>query len=357
MSKRLLLHIGFWLVYTWTYALLSTAFASPSDLAYDLPWRFGRFWLSELLMLPVKLTAAYVFIYQLVPRFLMKQRYWPMLFWTIILLIPIVILNRLNTYFVISPFLYGEIPGYELYTGKRFLYALLDILPTVAIVATIKLLRFRLASQQREIVLEKARLQAELNYLKAQTNPHFLFNTLNNIYALARKKSELTAPVVLQLSKILRYMLYECSVEKVSINKEIQVMEDYLALEQLRYNHRLAIQFNKTIDNYSIEIAPLLLLPFIENAFKHGVDNTRFDTWLTIDLVLKDSVLNFSVKNAKEGVIFSNQEGIGLKNSKRQLALTYPGQHELKIMDKEDSFEVVLEIDLGEELKGRVNQF
>lgn len=344
MSKRILLHIGFWLVYTMTYALLHTAFAAPSDLAYEWPVRFGRLWIGELLMLPVKLTAAYVFIYQLVPKFFLKRAYVRMLFWTILLMIPIVLGHRLFTYFVISPFLYNEIPSYELYTAKRFFYALLDILPTIAIVATIKLLRSHLANQQRENALEKARLTAELNYLKAQTNPHFLFNTLNNIYALARKKSDLTAPVVLQLSKILRYMLYECAAETVRIEQEIQVIKDYLALEQLRYNNRLAVRFDQQIDQPATEIAPLLLLPFVENAFKHGVDSTRFDTWVHIDLIVLKEQLTFQVTNAKEDSIKENEKGIGLKNIRRQLALIYPNHHELLVNETADSFSVTLKL-------------
>lgn len=346
MSKRIFLHIGFWLIYTLTYAILHTAFAAPSDLAYALPLRFGRMWVGELFMLPVKLTAAYVFIYRLVPRFLLKRKYGLMFLWTVLLIIPIVLLNRVSTYYIISPFLYGEIPSYELYTAKRFLYALLDVLPTVAIVATIKLLRSHLANQQREKALEKARLTAELNYLKAQTNPHFLFNTLNNIYALARKKSELTAPVVLQLSKILRYMLYECSQEKVSIAKEIQVIEDYLALEKLRYNDRLEVQFEQSIDYPSTQIAPLLLLPFIENAFKHGVDSTRFETWVKIYLEVKRAQLTFRIQNAKEGKVAENEKGIGLKNIQRQLTLTYPDRHQLIVNNEDKKYEIILHIDL-----------
>lgn len=347
MSKRILLHIAFWLIYTMTYALLHTAFAGPSDLAYELPIRFGRMWVAELLMLPVKLPAAYAFIYLLVPRFLLKRKYGSMILWIILGMIPVIFANRMITYFVISPFLYDEIPAYELYTAKRFLYALLDILPIIAIVATIKLLRSHLANQERERALEKAQLTAELNYLKAQTNPHFLFNTLNNIYALARKKSELTAPVVMQLSKILRYMLYECAVEKVPISKEIQVIEDYLALEKLRYNDRLEVDFEKEIDGSVSEIAPLLLLPFIENAFKHGVDSTRFETWVKIRLAVKNGQLNFKVANAKEGKVIENDQGIGLKNIRRQLALIYPEKHQLAVKETDRSYEIVLNLNLS----------
>ena len=333
MSRRIIWHIGFWLSYTLVYALLNTGFAAPSDLAYSLPIRFLRFWAGELILLPIKITTAYLFIYWLVPRYLLKRAYWQMVIGSISLLIPAIILNRVATYHIIFPFLYGEIPAYELYTAKRFLYALLNILPVIGIVATIKLLRHQLAEQKRIAALEKGQLVAELSFLKAQTNPHFLFNTLNNIYALARKKSEQTAPVVLQLSKILRFMLYECNQHKILIQREVQIIEDYLELEKLRYNDRLKLNFTKKITAPNQAIAPLLLLPFVENAFKHSANHTRFDTTIDIILMVEKNQLNFKVKNQKEDDTEKNELGIGLKNVQRQLELTYPEKYSLHIND------------------------
>ena len=349
MSRRILWHIGFWVIYTLTYALLNTGFAAPSDLEYSLPIRFLRFWGGELILLPVKMMAAYLFIYWLVPKYLLKRAYKKMFLGSILLLIPAILLNRIGTYYVLAPLLYGEIPGYELYTAKRFLYALLNIVPVIGIVATIKLLRHRLFEQQRIAALEKSQLQAELNFLKAQTNPHFLFNTLNNIYALARKKSGKTAPVVMQLSKILRFMLYECNQTSIPICREIEIIEDYLELERLRYNERLKINFIKNVDNKSIAIAPLLLLPFVENAFKHSANHTRFATTIDMHLQVKKSQLTFKVKNAKEEIRKKNEVGIGLKNVQRQLALIYPEKHTLNIKASDFSYEVQLVIDLEEQ--------
>ena len=338
--------MAFWVAYTLSYALLSTAFAAPSDLAYSLPIRFLRFWVSELILLPIKMATAYLFIYWLVPKYLLKRAYWQMAIGGLCLLIPAIILNRVATYHLVSPFLYGEIPPYELYAAKRFLYALLNTLPIIGIVATIKLLRHQLAEQKRVAELEKGQLVAELNFLKAQTNPHFLFNTLNNIYALARKKSEQTAPVVLQLSKILRFMLYECNQPRIPIQREVQIIEDYLELEKLRYNDRLKINFTKMITAANQVIAPLLLLPFVENAFKHSANHTRFDTTIDISLTVDKNQLSFKVKNQKEGDTEKNELGIGLKNVQRQLELTYPEKHNLDINNADSFYEIDLVINL-----------
>lgn len=267
---------------------------------------------------------------------------------TILLLLPAILVNRMATYHIIFPFLYGEAPAYELYTGKRFLYALLNIVPVIGIVATIKLLRHQLAEQQRVAALEKGQLVAELNFLKAQTNPHFLFNTLNNIYALARKKSDQTAPVVLQLSKILRFMLYECNQSRIPIQREIQIIEDYLALEKLRYNDRLKINFTKKIIDSNKVIAPLLLLPFVENAFKHSANHTRFETSIELSLTVDQEQLNFKVKNAKEDSTIPNGLGIGLKNVRRQLLLIYPKRHFLYIDNADFFYAIDLTINLDE---------
>ena len=228
----------------------------------------------------------------------------------------------------------------------RHVWTLLDIVSIVAIAVSIKLSRLRLAGVEREKQLVQEKLESELSFLRAQTNPHFLFNTLNNIYALARKKSDQTADVVMRLSKILRFMLYECTTPRIALSDEIKVLKDYIELERLRYNERLTIHFDAEVDEPQMMIAPLLLLPLVENAFKHGVSETRFESEVNIHLSLKQKQLIFSVLNSKMHDPEENGTGIGLTNIQRQLELIYPGNYQLEIADQKDIFLVKLQLNL-----------
>src|SRR5688572_24101835 len=142
--------------------------------------------------------------------------------------------------------------------------------------------------------------QAELNYLKSQTNPHFLFNTLNNIYALARDKSDLAPESILRLSKILRFMLYETTGKFISVEQELKVITDYIELERLRYDESLRINFNHDVEDMKQALPPLLLMPLVENAFKHGVSETRGRAFIEIHLSIRQRQLVFVVKNSSE---------------------------------------------------------
>lgn len=193
----------------------------------------------------------------------------------------------------------------------------------------------RLQQTTQQLRIEKQ--EAELNFLKSQTNPHFLFNTLNNIYALARIKSDLAPESILQLSKILRYMLYETSSAFVAIEQELKIIGDYIALERLRYDESLHVNFNYDVEDMKQALPPLLLIPLVENAFKHGVSETRNRPFVEIHLSVKQRQLMFVVKNSTENVDeeIPVQENIGLANLRRQLELLYrefqlvvePGEH------------------------------
>ncbi len=167
--------------------------------------------------------------------------------------------------------------------------------------------------------------EAELNFLKSQTNPHFLFNTLNNIYSLARDKSDLAPESIMRLSKILRYMLYETSGAYIAIEQELKVMTDYIELEKLRYDDSLRVNFNHNIEDLRQALPPLLLIPLVENAFKHGVSETRNQPYVDIHLSVNNRQLTFIVKNSVENnnVESGVKENIGISNLRRQLELLY----------------------------------
>jgi two-component system, LytTR family, sensor kinase len=180
-------------------------------------------------------------------------------------------------------------------------------------------IKLRRTAQQLRIEKQAA----ELNYLKSQTNPHFLFNTLNNIYSLARDKSDLAPESVLRLSKILRFMLYETGGEFIAIEQELKIISDYIALEQLRYDDTLRVNFNYDIEDMKQAIPPLLLIPLVENAFKHGASETRNQPFVDIHLSVNQRRLTFLVKNSTEASALEVKENIGLSNLRRQLELLY----------------------------------
>jgi LytS/YehU family sensor histidine kinase len=205
-------------------------------------------------------------------------------------------------------------------------------------------IKLKQASQQLRI--EKQ--QAELNYLKSQTNPHFLFNTLNNIYSLARDKSDLAPESIMRLSKILRYMLYETSGSYIAIEQELKVISDYIALEKLRYDESLRINFNYDIEDMKQALPPLLLIPLVENAFKHGVSETRNQPFVDIHLSVKQRRLTLIIKNSADD--FSGEqnvkENIGLFNLRRQMELLYT-DYSLSAQQQSSVFTATLHINLA----------
>jgi Putative regulator of cell autolysis len=204
---------------------------------------------------------------------------------------------------------------------------------------------YRLKQSAQLLRIEKQ--QAELSYLKSQTNPHFLFNTLNNIYSLSREKSDLAPESILKLSQILRFMLYETSGDYIAIEKEIKILNDYLALEKLRYDESLHINFNYTIEDMKQAVPPLLLMPLVENAFKHGVSETRLRPFVDIHLSVNNRQLAFNVKNSFDNSVEQKniKENIGLSNLRRQLELLYK-EYNLSIKQEGAVFIAELKINL-----------
>jgi len=204
-------------------------------------------------------------------------------------------------------------------------------------------IKLKQAAQQLRIESQ----QAELNYLKSQTNPHFLFNTLNNIYSLARDKSDLAPESILRLSKILRYMLYETSGPYIAVEQDLKIIDDYIALEKLRYDDSLRISFNHDLESMKQSLPPLLLIPLVENAFKHGVSETRDLPFVDIHLTIKNRQLFFMVKNSTGDPASDSQTkaNIGLSNLRRQLELLYT-DYSLEVQQGDFVFTATLKINL-----------
>jgi two-component system, LytTR family, sensor kinase len=202
----------------------------------------------------------------------------------------------------------------------------------------------KLKEAAQQLFIEKQK--AELSYLKSQTNPHFLFNTLNNIYSLARDKSDLAAESIIRLSKILRFMLYEAGGQFISIDQEIKIINDYIELEKLRYDESLHVNFNHDVEDMKQALPPLLLIPLVENAFKHGVSETRSQPLVDVHLSVNQRRLTFVVKNStgssREEAV---KENIGLSNLRRQLELLYT-DYSLNVHQGDSAFTATLKINL-----------
>ncbi len=235
-------------------------------------------------------------------------------------------------------------PSVEVGVTYHFPYSIMSIIFFGIIKHIYDHRKLRIAAQQLRI--EKQ--QAELNYLKSQTNPHFLFNTLNNIYALARDKSDLAPESILRLSKILRFMLYEAGGDYIAIEQELKIISDYIALEQLRYDESLRVNFNYDVEDMKQALPPLLLIPLVENAFKHGVSETRGRPFVEIHLSVKLRQLSFSIKNSMEAFTGerSIKENIGLSNLRGQLSLLYT-DYDLSVQQDESVFTATLKINLA----------
>jgi len=195
---------------------------------------------------------------------------------------------------------------------------------------------------------EEEKYKAELSFLKAQINPHFLFNTLNGIYVLAIKKSENTASAIMKLSSIMRYVISEGHHDYVSLEKEIKYITDYVDLQKMRLAKNVYLDFNILNDDKQLQIAPLLLIPFIENAFKHGISTTE-DCVIKVQLLQQNSEIKLLVENRKFYHELKEEEksGIGVENTKRRLQLLYPNKHTLEIEENNKTYTILLKINLA----------
>jgi LytS/YehU family sensor histidine kinase len=200
----------------------------------------------------------------------------------------------------------------------------------------------------QEQKVQKEKVEAELQMLKTQINPHFLFNTLNSIYVLAMKQSEQTANTVMKLSDILDYILYRIDTPKIAISNEIKIIENYIELEKIRFSNRIDINFTTDLKSQGIQIPPMLIIPFIENAFKHGVAKSIEKSWIKISLKETDGALNILVANSKtQSKVEDKTGGIGLMNVKKRLSLLYKEKYELNIFEEQMQYTVSLSIPIN----------
>lgn len=331
-------HTLFWLVYVVFFTLVYGS--------YDE--KYGQEFLFMLWDLPMIIIATYVTMYGLLPL-LFKQKYAQFFgLVAIILLIAGFVNYAIYVYFKHPLSDYAHEP-IQLFFPYKIMKFALGIYPIVAIATVIKLLEHWYRHQNTQQQLSQEKLEAELKYLKAQIHPHFLFNTLNNLYALTLKKSDAAPEMVLKLSDLLNYMLYDCNENRVPLDKELKQIENYLALERMRYGDRLDIRYSVNGSLTGHRIAPMLIIAFVENSFKHGTSEELNQAWVNVEVETTEQTITLKVENSKADSAAADErqykEGIGLNNVRRRLELLYPDRHELKVLDSQDSFLIVLKLE------------
>lgn len=347
---RFLWHILFWI----------------SMLIYDcLVWGMvdGAFLekiISSVAELPVKISATYFTLYFLIDRYLILKKYRSFLLLLILSMVVFGIALRAVSYFVLYPLHYPEGLAAGFLFLPKILIAIFVMYSVVAIVASFHLIRHYYKHQettqrlqQTAQQLEREKLGAELKLLKSQINPHFLFNTLNNLYALTINQSNKAPLMVHRLSELMSYMLYDSNQSEVLLEKEIQYIKNYIDLEKIRYGHRLEVKFNIYGEADGIMIAPLLLLPLVENSFKHGARNQLNGGWIHIDLEIQKTRITFKVENSKPDFEDGQNApgGIGLSNVRRRLDHLYKENHSLQLFDESDTHMAVLKLHVNESVR------
>ncbi|MFI1772052.1 sensor histidine kinase [Thalassobellus citreus] len=334
-------HVVFWIVY-----FLFNTFRWGSyfnDYVYSLK--------SNLLGFPIHMASCYLNIFVLMPFLVYRKRYTLYLL-SILATIFIMVLIKFNlTYFLISHNVWPE--GPEPITSLTLNYTIemmIGELYVVAFVAAIKITLDFIKEHKRVADLEKTQLETELLFLKNQISPHFFFNTLNNIYSLSVEKSNKTPRIILKLSELMRYMLYETKAKRQSLQNEILCIQNYLDLERVRYSDSLEANMYISGDIEDKEIAPMLLLTFIENAFKHGANKNIGNVKIDINFKIKGDFLYFSISNPMPKITnhkdnLKQSSGIGLDNVKKRLDLGYDkNDYYLSIKNKKKKFVVKLKI-------------
>ncbi|OCX54733.1 hypothetical protein BEL04_01000 [Mucilaginibacter sp. PPCGB 2223] len=349
-TGRIALHVLFWIIvyifFAAMYSVKSNFTISAHNAIYYMPIHIGYF---------------YAVAYWLIPTYLLHARYFAFIGNLILLACTGALLGRVIDILIVDPYLmthttnidwaYIEEAKLDFWTRLFIPFNFANSIKVTNLIVWVALgiKLFKMWYERKQ-----AAVRAELKALKAQIHPHFLFNTLNNLYALTLNNSPKAPGVVVGLSDMLRYMLYECNADKVSLKKEVLMLQHYINLEKIRYEERLDLNFTIKGKFDDKLIAPLVLLPLVENAFKHGTSEKVGQTWININLEVTDNVtdnkLKFKISNSKPDAVEGAEEkyrgNIGLQNIRQRLELLYPATHQLKIMDEEEVFLAVLELEV-----------
>src|SRR6186713_784939 len=335
---RIIQHLGFWVLSFFVFLYLFKTGAKPEKIDYVYTILF------QLTLLP----AVYLNIELLLPRLGNRKR---ILFYLFSLAVIIIFFAWIN-YNFFDKWSAKVFPDYFFISYFTFREIILFFSVYIIISTLLKLSKswFLVSGLQKELLeKEKQKTEVELKALKAQINPHFFFNTLNSIYSMALDKDERLPGTILQLSELMRYFLYLSRDNFIPLEKEMTVLDNYIALQKIRSDSNLNFEIKRSGEINGQQIAPLLLITFLENAFKHGAKGSSERSFIYLNTIIEKNKLNFTVENNKgliDEVNTGDHNGLGLENVKRQLELLYPDKHLLNITDEQDRFVVALQLSL-----------
>ncbi|TXF90294.1 sensor histidine kinase [Neolewinella aurantiaca] len=337
--KKTLLHVAFWAMYA-SYFFYNISYGRKGEPDWE---RIMPDFLFHVISL---FAISYVNYFFFLPRLLKTGKIGQYFITYVPIFLGMTYLALLGKQYLLDRFTHDDTWMYSLRFGLNVFVAAFFV---TAFVGLMKFVEdyFELEAHNRE--LENRQLTSELRFLKAQVNPHFLFNTLNNLYYLAVNQSDQTPEVIAKLSGMMRYMIHESNAEKVPLSKEVEYMENYLDLERLRLNEEVPITFEVNGDIAGARVTPLILITFLENAFKHGIGNNGGNSWITVSLTVNDGTIVYKVANS---VLQHNEKtvreasGLGLANVRRRLDLSYPGNHQLDVTEDDERYSVNLKITL-----------
>ena len=350
---RLTRHISFWLAWISFSSFVQLIPAAPDSASLYLV--ISNLILKAIARLPFQIIFCYYTVYILVPTYIFKRKFKHAIAY---LLLSAFLLYWL-TYFFLTPIfslLNIRLFGKPLLPFVRFFFSFYSninftgALPACCFMLVIKYYKNWFTKQHESETLLRENANAELQLLKAQVHPHFLFNTLNNIYSYSLTGNPYAANLVDKLSGMIDYMCTDGYKSLVPLEKEIQLLDDYIELEKVRYGSRLNMKVDIEGAFEDKFIAPLLMIPFVENCFKHGASKVRGNQWVELFINIKNNQLNFTLANSKsdEEIIADTKKGIGLTNVKKRLQLLYPLNHVLKIESTNTTYLVYLQIQLSE---------
>lgn len=343
LGKKVLLHSLFWLV----VLLFFTFFFGFEGASFKTILTFSAFFL------PVTIGTTYIFVCKLIPAYLIPKKYLQFTLYSIAAFIISTCYITISAFYGIMITLgYGYQENFPL--SKSLIYILISVYLVVAIASAFSLLKYNYSTSAKNEELKNRILEAqlklkdqELQYLKMQIHPHFLFNTLNTIYGMSLAHNNATPEMILQLSELLDYILYQTKKPLVKLEAEINHIRNYIDLEKKRFRENLEIEFLADKIPENIQIAPMLLLPFVENSFKHGKGNDG-KLKISIELKLKEKKLDFRIVNSVEKRTGETSgEGIGLENIRRRLEILYDKNHQLQIENGKTTFTVLLHLNLA----------
>lgn len=340
---RIFHHILFWMV----LLLFNVSRFQKTFVGYSLETFYTNLF-SELFELPVLILASYFTGYYLLQRYFIQRRYLSFFLWLGVSAVFFTLLLRALIFFVELPIFYpAYLAQYPKFFHFNFFQHIFYIYTTVGIFFTIRLVKHLLKIQESKSQLEKQNLESELALLRTQVNPHFLFNTLNNINTLVKKDPEKASKSIIKLSDIMRYMLFDAQHEKVLLASELEYLESYIDLQRIRLEDEDYINYAVEGNPRGIEIPPMLFIPFVENIFKHGSKTQKkpaFHIHIKITAYAIIFVAENPVKSQNEHSPYGH--GIGIQNVKRRLELLYPDRHILEIHENNAIFKVKLRINI-----------